>query len=82
MSIACLECDRIGSFDNCNINLSPKKSYLVKYGGEWYAGTFTKQWYGWNFNGVFDAGCQMDYPGWQAIYEIVQRKKKCCPKKK
>ena len=43
------------------------KKYLVKYDGRWAIDTFSKQWYGWNFNGIYDAGLQVDYDGWEAI---------------
>lgn len=39
--------------------------------GRWYAGKFTKQHYGWNFDAVFDAGYQLSYSGWLELYEIV-----------
>lgn len=47
------------------------------------AGTFYRQWYGWNFSGFYDAGMQFDTPGtnasaWKRLWEIVPRK----PKKK
>jgi len=38
---------------------------------KWYAGTFSKLWYGWNFNAVYDAGYQLDY-GFLELYEIVE----------
>lgn len=44
--------------------------YLIRHNGRWYAGTVTKQWYGWNFNTVYDAGLQMDSSGITEIYEI------------
>ena len=51
--------------------------YRVKYDGVWYEGTFGRQWYGLNFNGIFDAGAQYDAPGtnasmWEEIHEIVR----------
>ncbi len=45
--------------------------YLAKINNRWYAGTFGKQWYGWNFNAVYDAGFQLDYAGWQELYEVI-----------
>lgn len=47
-------------------------SYLVQYDGSLYAGTFTRQWYGWNFDGIYDAGAQLDYSGWEAIWQIMR----------
>ena len=52
--------------------------YLAKIDGRWYAGAFTMQHYGWNFDAVYDAGYQLWYSGlspkkdgWQELYEIV-----------
>ncbi len=39
----------------------------------WYAGTFTKEEYGWNFDAVYDAGFQYNYPSWKELYEIVDK---------
>jgi len=57
-------------------DIKENKSYLVKFDGNFHAGKFYRVWYGWNFSGIYDAGAQLDYDGWQEIYEIVQRKKK------
>jgi hypothetical protein len=51
------------------------KDYLVLYNGTFYAGQFGREWYGLNFQAIYDAGCQYDKPGtnsslWQAIWEI------------
>ena len=34
--------------------------YLAKIGNGWYAGRFTKQWYGWNFQNWGCSGIQLD----------------------
>ena len=52
-----------------------RKNYLVRVGGNFYAGKFERQWYGLNFVGIYDAGCQFDALGtnassWQDIWEI------------
>lgn len=53
--------------------------YLAKIGGRWYAGTFTKQWYGWNFNAVYSAGHQLScgrHPtkeGWEQLSIIIDK---------
>lgn len=52
-----------------------KAQYLIRWKGRYYLGTFSRQWYGLSFNGVFDAGLQFDAPGenksdWQAIWRI------------
>lgn len=56
-------------------DISKNKEYLILYDGRFYAGTFSRQWYGWNFNGVYNAGVQFDAPGyncsdWEQIWEI------------
>jgi len=54
--------------------------YLVKWDGRYYAGRFSEQWYGLNFQGwVNPAGLQYDAPGanhslWQEVWEIVEKK--------
>lgn len=40
--------------------------YLVKYNDRWHIGTFSRQWYGLNFNGIYMAGCQFDEPEWNS----------------
>ena len=57
-------------------DIKSTKEYLVKYDGNFYAGSFYKEWYGWNFPGIYDAGAQLDYEEFQEIYEIGQRKRK------
>lgn len=56
-------------------DISSRKRYLCLIGGRYYAGEFTKQWYGWNFEGWEGVGLQFDAPGtnaseWQQIWEI------------
>lgn len=50
--------------------ISSRKTYLLKHDGRWYVGKWQMQWYGWNFDGVFPAGCQYNYPDIQAVYEL------------
>lgn len=50
-------------------------TYLVMYGGRFYAGIFDMQWYGLNFQEIYDAGAQYDPPGenssdWQRVWRI------------
>lgn len=54
-----------------------KTQYLVKNDGRYACGDFSRQWYGLNFDGFYDAGLQFDAPGsnhsrWQAIWEIIE----------
>jgi hypothetical protein len=62
-------------------DISTRKQYLIKFAGQYYAGMFTREWFGWNFDGVYDAGLQLDKPGtncsdWQGLWEIRPRTKK------
>ena len=50
--------------------INSRRSYLAKIEKNWYAGTFTRYEYGWNFNAVYDAGFQLDWDGWEELYEI------------
>jgi len=49
------------------------KNYLAKIYGEMHAGKFSRQWYGLNFEAVYDAGIQLNSKGWQRLYEIVEK---------
>ena len=56
-------------------DISTDKQYLVKVYGRWHFGQFTCQWYGLNFNGWGNSGCQFDAPGynssgWERVIEI------------
>lgn len=56
-------------------DIRTEKQYLVKYNGCFHAGTFSPEWYGWCFNGIYSAGAQLDKPGtnasaWQGLWEI------------
>jgi len=35
------------------------KNYLVKYDGEKYIDSFSRQWYGLSFNGIYPAGISL-----------------------
>lgn len=47
--------------------------YLAKVDNFWYAGTFTKQHYGWNFNAVYGAGLQLNSSSFKKLYRILER---------
>jgi len=55
-----------GSSENTQIN--PRKRYRVKIDGVWHEGQFSKQWFGWQFDGV-DKGIQLNLI--DEVYEIV-----------
>jgi hypothetical protein len=57
------------------------RRYLVQYDGLYYVGRFSRQWYGWNFEGVYPTGVQLDKPGtnssaWEGLWEIERPKRK------
>lgn len=59
--------------------INSKDTFLCLIGGTYHTGRFSKQWYGWNFEGVYDAGLQFDAPvtnssDWQQIWRIVAPK--------
>jgi len=63
------KCQRPSSKDR---RIRGRRSYLVKIAGAWYAGKFSKQWYGWCFNGWHAPYSLSDIKG--PIYEIVEMK--------
>lgn len=50
--------------------VNARRTYLIKYEGQWILGKFERERYGWNFAGYYDAGIQVDYDGWEAVYEF------------
>lgn len=62
----------ISLIDDCeHPNIQLKKFYLVKIHRKYYAGKFIREWYGLNFDGVYDGGYQLDWDGWEGIWEIL-----------
>ena len=62
-------------------DINSKDTYLCLIDGEYFVGRFSKQWYGWNFEGWIntEAGLQFDAPGtngsdWQQIWCIKSGK--------
>jgi len=58
-------------------DLKEHTQYLVKIEETWYAGTFSKLWYGWNFNNYGWSSYQLWYgkegaDDWEKIYEIIE----------
>ncbi len=67
--------------DNCDHpDIKKNKFYLAKLMGSeksyWVAGQFSKEWYGWNFASVYDAGLQLNDDSWLELYEIQERGRK------
>ena len=61
--------------------INGKDSYLCLIGSNFYAGKFSKVWFGWHFDGWLDVGMQYDKPGynsstWRGIWKIKQGKGK------
>jgi hypothetical protein len=61
-----------------DIKVGYQHHYLALIRGDYHAGSFSKQWYGLNFDGwsYNPAGLQFDAPGWNAsgwqrLWEIV-----------
>lgn len=47
--------------------ITTRKRYKVKIDGEWYEGVFSKQWFGWQFDGI-TPGVQLNLL--DEVYEI------------
>ena len=54
-------------------HISPRKQYRVKIDGSWYEGRFSKQWFGWQFDG-YRTGIQLNLI--DEVYEIGTKKDK------
>lgn len=56
-----------------------RTEYLAKIGGHFYAGSFSRVWFGLHFDGWGPGGIQFDTPGtnsssWQGLWEITKEK--------
>jgi hypothetical protein len=49
---------RVTGSSECT-HISHRKRYRVKIEGTWHEGQFSKQWFGWQFDGV-DPGIQLN----------------------
>lgn len=58
--------------------IDSRKRYRVKIDGAWYEGSFSKQWFGWRFDGYGSSGIQLNLC--DAVYEIVTEPKPRRPK--
>jgi hypothetical protein len=66
--------------DSKHPDIKTGTTYLARIGGTYHVGKFSKQWYGWNFDGWSHnpgVGLQFDTPGtnnskWQGLWEIVK----------
>lgn len=50
-------------------HIDSRKRYRVKIEGRWYEGSFSKQWFGWRFDGYGTSGIQLNLV--DQVYEIV-----------
>jgi len=50
-------------------HIDSRKRYRVKIDGSWYEGSFSKQWFGWLFEGYGSSGIQLNLI--DAVYELV-----------
>lgn len=56
-----------------NKSISVRKQYLVKIGKHFFAGCFSKQWYGLSFDDWGASGIQLDDVDIRGVWEIKQR---------
>ena len=56
-------------------DISSRKWYLIQYDSLPYIGHFEWLWYGWNFDGVYDVGVQLNYPELERVWEITNWRK-------
>lgn len=54
--------------------IDSRKRYRVQIDGQWYEGSFSKQWFGWKFDGYGSSGMQLNLI--DQVYEIVPPDKK------
>lgn len=74
---SCTKLDLSKSDQGNHPDISTKKKYMVKYNGEWFIGTFSRQWYGLNFSFPYNVtvGFQFNAPNynastWEEVWEI------------
>jgi len=53
-------------------HINARRRYRVKIDGEWYEGQFSRQWFGWQFDG-YQNGIQLNLI--DEVFEIVQTPK-------
>lgn len=54
-------------------HIDSRKRYRVRIEGRWYEGSFSKQWFGWSFDGTGSSGVQLNLI--DEVYEIVPEEK-------
>jgi hypothetical protein len=66
-----LRCVRVGTSSQSG-DIHQRRRYRVKIDGEWYEGQFSKQWFGWQFDG-YRNGIQLNLL--DEVFEIVESPK-------
>lgn len=67
---------------NCSgIKADCQTQYLCLIGSKFFAGTFSKVWFGITFNDFYSTSYQFDAPGynqskWKGVWKIVCKKKR------
>jgi len=64
---------RVGTSSDSS-EISSIRRYRVRIDGQWYEGSFRKEWFGWKFEGQGSSGVQLNLI--DEVYEIVSPKKK------
>ena len=64
---------RVGTSSESS-EISSIRRYRVRIDGQWYEGSFRKEWFGWKFEGEGSSGVQLNLI--DEVYEIVSPKKK------
>ena len=59
---------RIGSSSESG-DITSRKLYRAKIDGDWYEGRFSRQWFGWQFEG-YRSGIQLNLI--EEMYELVE----------
>lgn len=55
-------------------HIDSRKQYRVKIDGYWFEGYFSKQWFGWKFEGYGTSGLQLNLI--DEVYEILNPPRK------
>jgi hypothetical protein len=64
---------RVGTSSESS-EISSRRKYRVRIDGQWYEGSFRKEWFGWMFDGYESSGIQLNLI--DEVYEITSSKKK------
>lgn len=82
VSLKLKEIDLTKGKEHNHPDINCKDTYLCKINGNFFAGNFSKQWYGLNFDNWYgDSGLQYDTPGtnasmWEQVWLITKVNKR------